>query len=101
MKTKLLKKIRKRFSIAHYPNGIKVDNTVVHSKFGFLMLWDLKGGFYDSVQKEYSLQDLSLEEALDLAKERILKYCRDNYTSKAKRKTKIDLYKGIKLWHNG
>ena len=101
MKTKLLKKIRKRFSIVHYPNGMLHHDTVFHAEKGVVFLHDYIGGFFDSIQKEYSLKHYTIEHATQLAKERILEYCRDNYSSKAKQKAVNNKYKGIKLWHNG
>ena len=44
MKTKLLKKVRKRFDITHYPKGIMICNT--HYNYNLYVLTDKTNSFY-------------------------------------------------------
>lgn len=97
MKTKLLKKLRKRFSIVYYPNGYLVyclGTTIYrHETYGCVSL------LYNGDRKNYSLGEYTLKQAVGEAKREILKYARENYSRKATQVNKIR-YKGIKIWYN-
>ena len=99
MKTKLLKKIRKRFSIVHYPNGylIQCFNTTIerYKKRGCVCL---KVG--EASILTVDLEDYFLDLAYEKCTEEILKWCRANYSRKANHVNNRK-FKGIKLWHNG
>lgn len=102
MKIKLLKKIRKRFSIVHYPSGYIVyilgTKHLFHGEKGCVRLQDKE----NKLSCNYSLNtnNSTVEGCLQAAKDKILEWCRNNYTSKANH-IHMNRYKGIKLWHNG
>lgn len=87
MKAKLLKKIRKQYSIVYYPDGMLIDGKyifhynqyVVHKSWR--SVWAVKG--YDT--KQQAIND-------------IIKEVRNEYRSYS-RKYKKPNYKGIKVWH--
>lgn len=89
MKTRLLKKIRKQYSIVYYPDGrvdseigvINKNQYVVHNFW--LPSWTIN--YFNT---------------LDEAKEFVLKRVRERYESYS-RKYKKPNYKGIKVWYNG
>jgi hypothetical protein len=45
MKTKLLRKVKKRFEILHYPKGITIHND--HYNYNLFKLVDHEGSYYD------------------------------------------------------
>lgn len=83
MKTKLLKKVRKRFSIYHLPNGFVYENK--HYNYNLLVLKDNDKGdsilYNDYVQlggsslkEKFSLNILeSKKEGIDFLKNKIIK----------------------------
>lgn len=107
MKTRLLKKIRKRFEIVCYPEGYKVMNydgiTYEHYyKQGCVFLID-NGiqfmGLFRTLGKRYDMYSThTMKDCVDKAKERILDYCRATYSNK--RSEDRLKPKKIKVWHN-
>lgn len=90
MKVKLLKKIRKRFEIIHYPNKpgnlkyLLIDNTKSVSNIFYIL--DIKDEWVYTSESQMQI-------------DRILKYCRWAYSSHSK-KGKFENQKQ-KVWHNG
>jgi len=101
MKTKLLKKIRKRFSIVHYPNGYQIywlgTKHTVNGVKGCVRLEDNK----DKHNKTFEFKDHgeNPENAKNKALERILEITRCEYPKLGKL-TLRNKTQGIKLWHN-
>lgn len=84
MKIKLLKKVRKQYSIVYYPNGIRYNNVVYHKQDyvvhkRFISIWDIRG---------YETKN----EAIDA----ILKEVKIKYRHLIKK----DFHKGTKVWYN-
>lgn len=84
MKTKLLKKVRKQYSIVYYPNGIRHGDYVFHKgeyvvHKGFRSIWNIRG---------YATKN----DAIDA----ILKELRIKYRHLIKK----DFHKGTKVWYN-
>jgi len=87
MKTKLLKKIRKQYSIVYYPDGMLVDGEYLYHKEEFVVhkscrsLWSVRG---------YNTKQSAINAILKEVRVKYAKYSR-NY--------KKPNYKGIKVWH--
>lgn len=93
MKTKLLKKVRRRFEIILYPKGFVMSGTLYYSNTGCVRLVDKTGKALDW---SYQLCSYTIEEATNLCKDRILDYIRGEYPKKSKKNLPA-----IKLWYNG
>lgn len=91
MKTKLLKKIRKRFEIIHYPQGWNFgEHSININNKPCVILYDHKN---DS-QIQYLLSSRSIHNAFNSAKEYIL------YTIRKEYKKKYEIKESKKLWYN-
>lgn len=88
MKAKLLKKIRKQYSIVYYPNGFLYYGRLYH-KDNFVVEY-----IYDIRHTRYLDSFNSKQDALNF----ILKSVRDKY-EKYSRKYKKPNYKGVKVWN--
>lgn len=84
MKTRLLKRIRRQYSIVYYPNGFKWDNMICHK--GEYVLHKRWRGFLNT--SGYG----SKQSALDA----MLQEIRREY----RKKDKGDFYRGVKVWWN-
>jgi len=91
MKTKLLKKIRKRFEIVYYPRG-SVTNFLGKRYENSPSVVLKEGG---DIISRYTIGKWTLESATQKAKQEIIDWCRKNYPSKRYLKRTE-----IKLWHN-
>lgn len=108
MKTKLLKKVRRRFEIFHYPNGVILDKT--HYNYNLYALYDnSKGSWHttyarlvDSVNTPLDgisdYKRLSEKECIDTLKEYIISLLRHEGHKGRKDKDKIINMKPIKIW---
>lgn len=89
MKVKLLKKIRKQYSIVHYPNGFKSGNYVHHINryviYGFFLFEPT------SFQTSYPSKEYALSVLMDNIRDRYKKYSR---------KYAEVHFKGVKVWYN-
>lgn len=90
MKTKLLKKIRKQYSIVYYPNGYKHDGCIfgkgkylVYNIYWFRPTWLLPS---------YETKEKALDSLIRGVRQKYYKYSRKYNKNK---------YKGIKVWYNG
>lgn len=88
MKTKLLKKIRKQYSIVYYPDGYEFDGRIYHKNkyivtkcFRILPIW---------LYKTFDSKNIALSA--------IMREVRKDY-AKYSRKYKKPNYNGIKVWH--
>ena len=88
MKTKLLRKIRKQYSIVYYPDGLLIDGEYLFHKNEFVVHKTFRSSWY---VKGYNSKILALDAIM---KEVRLKY------GKYSRKYKKPNYKGIKVWYN-
>ena len=86
MKTRLLKKIRKQYSIVYYPNGFEPSNVIRVPNYPLY--------YVDNVIRGSIKQ--SKKECIDWILERV----REKY-QKHSRKCDKNKYKGIKVWYNG
>lgn len=83
MKTRLLRKIRKQYSIVYYPNGIKYSGSIFHKQDyvvhkGFRSIWHVRG---------YATKNGAIDA--------ILKEVRIKYRHLIKK----DFHKGTKVWY--
>lgn len=87
MKAKLLKKIRKQYSIVYYPDGMSIEGKYLFHKNQYVVhkswrsLFRVEG--YDTKQQAINA---------------IIKEVRNEYSSYS-RKYKKPNYKGVKVWH--
>lgn len=90
MKTRLLRKIRKRYSIVYFPDGYSCseDGIIHYKEFLVYKKWTLQ-------VTSYMLGYSTKEEALEY----IIRDVRRNY-EKYSRKYKKPNYNGIKIWYN-
>lgn len=86
MKTKLLKKIRKQYSIVYYPNGWEPSEHYRVPPYPFYFVEGKERGCIRETKNE----------CIDW----ILRKVRDEY-KKYSRKYNKNKYKGIKVWYNG
>lgn len=103
MKTKLLKRIRRQFEIIHYPNGYVFywlgSKQISYKDVGCVALKH-KGFFIPDEDKYvwvFSLENYTVEQAVNEAKDIIVKLTRKKYAKKENN----NKYKGVKLWYNG
>lgn len=106
MKTKLLKKVRKRFTIVHYPKGYFTDSNY-HFNYNTFILFDKKqDSDYFSYRERVTVnsflkhcdKDFKTEkEAIDYLKGRIIKILREEGYKQRKDKEIIKTYK--KVWY--
>jgi hypothetical protein len=89
MKTKLLRKIRKRYSITHYPNGLYVNNRFYGGPQ--TILEDKKDDFRDVYSQAPKKQ------AYDELRNRLMSWIDRDYGPLNSKLRKI---KEEKLWHN-
>jgi len=90
MKTKLLKKVRKRFEIIYYPSGrnrIDKDPCVYFIDHNELWSGDVR----------YATDGIAAQIACDIFKKRILRIIRNEYANKLPKQP--NKHKGTKLWH--
>ena len=88
IKTKLLKKIRKQYSIVYYPDGMLIDERYLYHKGEYVVHKYLRSSWY---VRGYSRKEQAVQAILDEVRERYGKYSR---------KYKKPNYKGIKVWYN-
>lgn len=98
MKVKLLKKVRKRFSIFHHPKGVIRYN--IYYDNVFFTLYDKRSGFEYRVSIGYSpvtyISRYNEAECINELKNMILKILRnEGYPSK-----KTNELKSHKIWYN-
>jgi hypothetical protein len=92
MNIKLLKKVRKRFIITHYPKGVYIAGEFYEGPIVILYDKDNPDGYHiRSVSELYSIQ-----EAISKLKDIILKKLKNEGYGKAKR-NRINK-KGIQVW---
>lgn len=87
MKVKLLKKIRKRYSITHYPNGGYFDGDWIGEPW--TLLWDNQDSW------RWKIKYGSREEGYEWAYEKLLIWIENDYHTSRKRKN----YKIETLWY--
>lgn len=95
MKTKLLKKIRKKYSIVYYPNGYKCIDDKIHHKGKYIVFrhWC----YYLESSIIYRLPAfLNKQDAINY----ILKSVRVQYRQYSRKYVKTN-HNGIKVWYNG
>lgn len=92
MKTKLLKKVRRRFEIILYPKGYMFGGDLLYPK-GCVLMVDRDNGWNNY---SYPLSQFSEEGGFERARQRILHIVREQYT-----KSKPEKLPAIKLWYNG
>lgn len=96
MKTKLLKKVRKRFSIEYYPNGRYIYG--IFSETPMVCLIDKE----DSNNFDYFTVGIyTKEEVYNILIEKLINIIRKEYSKYGTRRNKIKREKtdnGIKLW---
>ena len=106
MKVKLLKKVRKRFSIIHTPDGIFLDNE--YCNYNLFRLIDKKSHYYSDIYCQLKRNTVGMqfcsdvfeteEECIDYLLGRILKRLRyEGYTS---RKDRSIMNNQNKIWYN-
>ena len=106
MKTKLLKKIRKRFDIIHQPHGHMYDN--YHYNYNLYKLVDNDGSFCDDVYVQLGRTDthnqycsdifFTEKECIDFLKDKIVKVLKsESHTYSRKNRNIQSKYK--KVWY--
>ena len=91
MKTKLLKKVRKRFVINHYPKGMPFFGEIWEGEF--LRLTDNSNGYFHNSCKITSL--VTFQEGLNFLKDVIVKVLRKEYGRTKRKKIIVN-----KVWYN-
>ena len=86
MKTKLLRKIRKQYSIVYYPNGFEPNPVLRVPDYPLYFVSDDTKGCIKIYRNE------CIDWILEKVREKYKKYSR---------KYKKPNYKGIKVWYNG
>lgn len=81
MKVKLLKKIRKRYSIIYYPNGVYLDNDFYDGPI--TLLYDKQNDYRTKISSAHK------EQAYGLLYEMLLKWIEKDYSKYRKRKKNI------------
>ena len=81
MKVKLLKKIRKRYTIIHYPNGVYLDNDFY--KGPLTLLYDTQNDYRTKISHSYKEQ--AYRELYSL----LIKWIEKDYIKYRKRKKNI------------
>lgn len=92
MKAKLLKKIRKRYTIVYWPNGVFLSGDFYEGPL--LRLEDTNSMFRDC--NIYITKKVSKEQAYDILYERLLDWIQQDYGTFRSRRVKIV---SEKLWH--
>jgi hypothetical protein len=108
MKVKLLKKIRKRFDIIHFPNGKVIDGE--HYDYNIFQLVDNNDSGFNWHSDRYAqlgekpggkmwCEDIfnTEKECIDFLKERIVKYLRNEHSALGSKRKKLN--NGIKVWY--
>lgn len=105
MKTKLLKKARKRFAIIHYPNGYTLDGTLFD--VDVVVLTDEEDAGYrtryvqiNPIEGDRPFCDrsaTSVEEATDMLKKMLINRLREENKHMGSKRNKL---KKTKLWYN-
>ncbi len=93
MKVKLLKKIRKRYEIKYWPNGLFIDGDYYSGPI--MRLVDLNSMFRECTYR--IAEPLSKEEAYNLLYERLLTWIQQEYGTFKSRRRKIT---SEKLWYD-
>jgi hypothetical protein len=81
MKVKLLKKIRKRYSIIYYPNGVYLDNDFYDGPI--TVLYDTQNDYRTKISSAHK------EQAYGLLYGMLLKWIKKDYSKYRKRKKNI------------
>lgn len=96
MKTKLLRKVRKRYSIVYYPNGFKTHMDTIYSEC--VVLNDSKCSF-NARMTVFQMTRFTKEEAFSILRIKLIKWIRNDYDHLGIRKNKLRKIKE-KLWYN-